>query len=1019
MVPSQFNQLNVRKLLNLLESSLDHIGRLYYAIGYPIYYIFYRINIFVFEKYKNVLLSAEKRKLHRLVIDGSSEKRIMIEKYIFEIKKEILNALLSFKDHLIRDARDAYFAIRQHLTNFINLANNFLTRKELKKLIFNPHWLGTIKAHQDFDKKLHNLRKANQDKLEKIQLGVTLYFQKQIKNINKFAFRQKNQIKKLFNHFLEKLADIRIKKDKLSKKQIKFRNIPAIIELYKKIKTSIIDGYSELNKWYNNYHSFIKKLSKKVKQISTKISESYNLRKKRFFAQTKRMKVGLARSFKKVRWAIYLLMVLFFASVTVVITVWFVLIKDLPSAQVLAAREVKASTKIYDRNGILLYKIYKDENRTPVSLTEIPKHVVNATLAIEDSEFYSHPGFSVRGMTRAIIKNYQRGELSGGSTITQQLVKNTLLTPEKTMTRKIKEIFLAVDVEMNYTKDQILEMYLNEVSYGGTAYGIQEAAKMYFDKDVQELTLAEATLLAGLPRSPTDYSPFGNNPQSSVNRRLEVLRLMEDNGYITHEERLIAQKEKLVFTTPEIDIKAPHFVMFVREQLEKKYGKEVVEQGGLEVYTTLDYETQLAAEKVVREEIENLSRLNVGNGAAIVMSPPSGEILAMVGSKNYFDYENDGNVNVTTSLRQPGSSIKLVNYAYSLSNGYTPATIIDDSSATFILAGSPPYQPKNYDGRYRGRMSLRSAFAESRNIPAVKILDSYGVGNMIDLGKKMGITTWEEKNRFGLSLTLGGGEVKLTELAQVYATVANYGKKPDLTSILKVTDYKGKILEMNECETLEKSTLIAIADKLSTEVNASQSAINLPFQQTNCGGEKVLDPRVAFMITDILKDNEARTPAFGRNSLLNISGHPEVAVKTGTSNNLRDNLTVGYNQNYLVAVWVGNNDNTPMSRVASGITGASPIFNKIMTYLIQGQPSNEWSVPNGLVKLDICPYTGTLSCAGCPTKSEWFLEENQPEQRCRMDWFEDNGNDDQSPNEIRDENRNNRLPGWIRDRFNN
>ena len=695
--------------------------------------------------------------------------------------------------------------------------------------------------------------------------------------------------------------------------------------------------------------------------------------------------------------------------------IWFVVIEGLPSAEVLAAREIVASTKIYDRNGELLYKIYKDENRTPTELSSIPDHVIKATLAIEDSEFYTHPGFSVKGMVRAMIRNYQRGELTGGSTITQQLVKNTLLTPEKTLTRKLREIVLAVKVEMEYSKDEILEMYLNEVSYGGTAYGIQEAAVMYFNKNVKDLNLAEAALLAGLPMSPTDYSPFGSNPEASMIRRLEVLRLMEENGFITYEERIATQQEQITFAVNRIDMKAPHFVMYVRQQLEQKYGKEMVEQGGLEVYTTLDYEVQTIAEEVVKEEVEKISSLNVGNGAAVVMSPSSGQILAMVGSKNYFDYDNDGNVNVITALRQPGSAIKIVNYAYALSNGYTLATIIDDSPVTFIVKGSPPYQPRNYDGGYRGRISLRSALAESRNVPAVKVLDSYGVNNMIEHGKKMGITTWEDQNRFGLSLTLGGGEVRLLDLAKVYATVANYGKSPDITTILKVTDYKGNVLESNECKDNESSIFIALADRISSEVSASQSAIKLPFREAVCEGEKVLDPRVAFMLTDILKDNSARTPAFGSNSLLNIHGHPEVAVKTGTTNNLRDNFTIGYNQNYLVAVWVGNNDNTPMSRIASGITGASPIFNKIMSHILYDQPSSEWIVPSGLVKLDICPYTATLPCSGCPITTEWFLEENQPEQHCSREWFED----DRESNENDDRPRNQRMPAWIRDRFNN
>ncbi len=381
---------------------------------------------------------------------------------------------------------------------------------------------------------------------------------------------------------------------------------------------------------------------------------------------------------------------LLFISV-LVFTFWLTILKGLPSPKELVTRDVEVSTKIYDRNGVLLYKIYKDQNRTIVPLDQIPLHVRLATLAIEDAEFYVHPGFSVRGILRATLRNLKRGELTGGSTITQQLVKNALLSSEKTIVRKIKEIILAVGVELVFTKDEILEMYLNEVSYGGTAYGIQEAAQLYFDKDVGKLTLAEAALLAGLPKSPTKFSPFGSNPELGLARQKEVLKLMRVNKYITKEHVKAAEKEELTFAPNEIDIKAPHFVMYVRQALVEKYGEEVVEKGGLEVMTTLDYSIQKMAEEVVKQEVEKLSRLKVGNGAALVIDSATGEILAMVGSKDYFDTESDGNVNVTTRLRQPGSSIKIINYAYALSNGYTPASILSDTPITFSVAGQPPY----------------------------------------------------------------------------------------------------------------------------------------------------------------------------------------------------------------------------------------------------------------------------------------------------------------------------------------
>lgn len=629
---------------------------------------------------------------------------------------------------------------------------------------------------------------------------------------------------------------------------------------------------------------------------------------------------------------------------------WLVVIKDLPSPSELTDRKQNLSTKIYDRNGNLLYKIYKDENRTLVTLDQVPGHVRLATLAAEDAEFYNHPGFSVKGIARSVVKNIQEGRLTGGSTITQQLVKNALLSPEKTLTRKLREVILSLQVEASYSKDQILEMYLNEVSYGGTAYGIQEAAQVYFGKDVDALTVSEAAFLAGLPKSPTKFSPYGTNRELGYARQREVLHLMDVNKFITSEDRKDAESEKITLIPHKTDIKAPHFVMYVKEELVKKYGEEMVEQGGLEVVTTLDLAIQEMAQEVVSKEIDKLARLNVGNGAAVVMDPKSGEILAMVGSKDYFDTKNDGQVNVTTALRQPGSSIKVVNYAYALSAGFTPASILEDKPMVFTVAGQPPYTPKNYDNSFKGSMTLRSALAQSRNIPAVWLVSRYGVDKMLDLGKKMGITTWENPANYGLSLTLGGGEVKLLELTQVFATIAHYGERPDTVAIKAVRDAKGKVLEENA---VGKST-------------------------------PVLDPKVAYMLIDILKDNSARTPAFGGRSALVISRHPEVAVKTGTSNNLKDNLTVGFNQDYVVGVWVGNNDGREMARVSSGVTGAAPIWNGIMTKLLADEPGIAWSVPDGLVRLPICTLTGTLTCQGCPTVMEWFSKDSIPTRACSV-----------------------------------
>ncbi|HUC94898.1 MAG TPA: PBP1A family penicillin-binding protein [Candidatus Saccharimonadales bacterium] len=691
----------------------------------------------------------------------------------------------------------------------------------------------------------------------------------------------------------------------------------------------------------------VPKISPKLKLEELKITlfELKTLAKfKKFFTRklTRLQKLQLKISVRVI--------IICLAAISLVLYSYFAVFRGLPSPKELESRQPDVSTKIYDRDGNLLYKIYKDQNRTIVPLTRIPLNARLATLAAEDAEFYSNPGFSIKGTFRAIIQNIQTGSLQGGSTITQQLVKNTLLTPEKTITRKIKELILSMEVETTYTKDKILEMYLNEVSYGGTAYGIEEASESYFGKNVEDLDLAEAALLAGLPKSPTSYSPFGSNPDLAIQRQKEVLHLMVVNKFITQSQEQAAENEKLNFVSDKTPIKSPHFVMYIRQLLVDKYGEDMVEKGGLEVTTSLDLSIQETAEQVVQSEVAKLGGLHVGNGAALVVNPQTGEILAMVGSKNYFDAAYDGQVNVTTSLRQPGSSIKVVNYAYALSNGYTPATIIDDSPITYVTAGTTPYSPVNYDGQFRGPIPLRSALAQSRNIPAVKVLASYGVAKMITEGQKMGITTWTDPSDYGLSLTLGGGAVTALDLSRVYSTVANYGKRPDLLPILEVKDYKGKVLEKN-----------------SPTVNQE------------------IDPRVAFLLTDILKDNNARAPEFGSYSYLVIKDHPEVAVKTGTSNDLRDNWTVGYNQNYLVLTWVGNNDNSPMSHVASGVTGASPIWNKIMSAILNNEPSIDWKVPDGVSKINICSITGTLPCDSCPTKQEWFLDETRPVKYCTPD----------------------------------
>ncbi len=615
----------------------------------------------------------------------------------------------------------------------------------------------------------------------------------------------------------------------------------------------------------------------------------------------------------------------------------YIFIKSLPSPNKIGKINYSLSTHIYDRNGNLLYEIYRDQNRTPIRLNQLPKHVIEATLVAEDKDFYKHQGVSfVGGIARAIKEIILTKNLQGGSTITQQLVKTALLTPERTISRKIKEIILALWTEKVYSKNQILEMYFNQVPYGGAAYGIEEASKTYFNKSSKDLTLAEAALLAGLPQAPSYYSPY-NNPKLALRRRNLILESMYKEKKISKIEYQKAISQPLGVRKPAISIKAPHFVFYVRTLLEDLYGIKMVEEGGLRVYTTLDLEVQNETEKIVREEIEKLKNLNVTNGAVLVTKPKTGEIIAMVGSVDYF-LNNIGAYNVTTSLRQPGSAIKPIMYSLALEKEFTAATILDDSPVVFQIPGSQPYRPVNYDGRFHGRLPLRYALANSYNVPAVKVLSKIGVDKFVNHAKKMGITTWNQPESYGLSLTLGGGEVKMTDMAVAFGVFANQGDKIGLNNYLKIEDSFGKILK-----------------------------------KINVQKEKVLDEGIAFIISDILSDNLARQAAFGYRSFLEIPGY-RVAVKTGTTDDKRDNWTIGYTPDFLVAVWVGNNDNSPMHpSLTSGVTGAAPIWNRVMSFLIKKYGYSGWfSKPESVVER-IC-YFG---------RKEFFLKGTENQVNCQ------------------------------------
>lgn len=631
-------------------------------------------------------------------------------------------------------------------------------------------------------------------------------------------------------------------------------------------------------------------------------------------------------------------------------------LKDLPNPTNLSATTGSYSTQIYDRNNKLLYTLYSDRNQTFVPLNKIPKTLQEATIAVEDKDFYRHGAVDFRGIARALIANLFHQQFQGGSTLTQQLVKNSLLTPERTITRKLKEVLLSFVTELLYNKNKILEMYLNQVPYGGTAYGVEAASLTFFGKHVYDLNLAEEAYLSGLPEAPSTFSPFGSHPELGKQRQEEILRKMTEQGYITATQRDNAIKQELKFQKISNQIKAPHFVFYIKELLVKKYGEKTIEQGGLKVYTSLDLNLQEYAQASVAAELERVKSLRVGNGAALITQPGTGEILAMVGGKDYFgDPEPAGclpgsncafepNVNLTIAKRQPGSSIKPINYAVGLGKGFTAATPFIDAPICFPQGSKPPYCPQNYDLKFHGIVQMREALGNSFNIPAVEMLKMNGVEDMIATASAMGITTFGSADQYGLALTLGGGEVLMTDMATAFGVFANQGYRIDLHPILKVVDNQGKILEQ-------------------------YTPPNSPIF-----GKKVLSSEVAFIISDILADNKARLTEFGPNSELVIKKQ-HVSVKTGTTNDFKDNWTIGYTPSYLVAVWVGNNDNKPMSGIASGITGAAPIWNDIMTHLLDGKDQEIPQRPVNVVGQYVCTTIVTDGDGkNCPTRFEYIIK---------------------------------------------
>lgn len=661
-----------------------------------------------------------------------------------------------------------------------------------------------------------------------------------------------------------------------------------------------------------------------------------------------------------------------FAALTLVgIISYFIVLKDLPSPRKLQQTDAfAASTRIFDRNGHLLFEIFADRNRTPISLDELPEYVSLAHIAIEDKNFYGHHGFASEGLLRAAFNTLLRKKLQGGSTITQQLVKTALLTPERTIRRKIREAILALITELIYSKNQILEMYLSHVPYGGTAWGIEAAAETYFAKHAKDLTLAEAAMLAGLPAAPTRYSPFGANPDLAKQRQKLVLFRMVEDGYITQEKAETVALEELEFVTPAVDIKAPHFVLWVKELLVEKYGEYPVERGGLKVTTTLDLKLQEYAEASLAAEISKLKQRRVGNGAALITKPKTGEILAMVGSKNFFDFESEGQVNVTLRPRQPGSSIKPINYATAFETGrLTPASVLLDIPSCFFVPGQPLYCPRNYDNTFHGPVQVRFALGNSYNIPAVKTLALNSVEDMIATASAMGISGWKDPSRYGLSLTLGGGEVRMVDMAVAFGTFANQGVKIPLQAILKLEDQQGKLLEEYNPQEMENQIY-----QLNHEQEQNIKA------KTGEPPVRVLSRETAYLISHILLDNNARASAFAPSSQLVIPSKI-VSVKTGTSNDLRDNWTIGFTPSVLVAVWVGNNDNTPMHPyLVSGVTGAAPIWHELMTQVLENQEPEWPERPDGIIGLNVCTLSGLLPNPEqpCTTRHEFFAKGHTP-----------------------------------------
>ncbi len=616
-----------------------------------------------------------------------------------------------------------------------------------------------------------------------------------------------------------------------------------------------------------------------------------------------------------------------------------------PSVELLAM-DFPESTKIYDRSGTRLYELYGEVKRTPIPLAEIPMSVQNATIAIEDKNFYTHIGVNPTSIVRAALVNLRTRSLrEGGSTISQQLVRASILSRRKTFVRKFQEAVLSLELERLYSKTEILDMYLNRIPYGSNAYGVEAASQTFFGKHVRELTVMEAAYLAALPKAPTYYSPYGAHREELDARARLIIKLMTEQGYLSPGQALLAAEQTVAFKKPVAPIQAPHFVMHVIEELKKTYSEEQLRQG-LQVVTTLDLSLQKLGEEIIRREgPKNEKRYHAGNAALVAIDPRTGEILAMVGSRNYFDLAHDGQVNVATRPRQPGSSFKPYVYATAFMNGMNPATMLMDVRTNFGRYGSRDYIPRNYDGREHGPVSVRQALAGSLNIPAVKTLLLTGIDKSVATARAMGITTLADSQKYGPAIVLGGAEVTLLDHTSAFGVFATNGARHAPQAIMRVTDRVGNILDDGEAR--------------------------FPKQ--------VLDPPIAYQITSILSDRETRKFIFGSLSKNLVLPDRPVAAKTGTTQNNRDAWTIGYTPSLVAGVWVGNNDNRPMRAGSDGSVVAAPIWNEFMRRALADTLPEEFARPEGIIELAVDKISGKLPGKRTQeTKIEIFTADNLP-----------------------------------------